>query len=53
MNDDSIDYPCVGICRPDPEGYCLGCGRPFDMRTDETPTTDEVVVAKADLATER
>ncbi len=24
------DYPCIGVCTPDPEtGLCLGCGRPL------------------------
>jgi hypothetical protein len=22
------DYPCVGVCMNDADGYCLGCGRP-------------------------
>lgn len=22
------DYPCVGVCMVDADGYCLGCGRP-------------------------
>jgi len=22
------EYPCVGICMIDVDGYCLGCGRP-------------------------
>jgi hypothetical protein len=22
------DYPCVGVCMNDADGYCIGCGRP-------------------------
>ena len=22
------DYPCLGVCMIDADGYCIGCGRP-------------------------
>ena len=28
MSAPEVDYPCVGVCMVDAEGYCLGCGRP-------------------------
>jgi hypothetical protein len=30
MSEYEDDYPCIGVCTPDPEtGLCIGCGRPL------------------------
>lgn len=35
VKDDEYYY-CVGVCMPDPDsGYCLGCGRPAAVVTNE------------------
>jgi len=26
----SIVTPCIGVCRLDPQGYCIGCRRTLD-----------------------
>ena len=35
------DFPCLGVCMIDADGYCIGCGR---------PSLPEPVVAQADEA---
>ncbi|MDR1275342.1 MAG: DUF1289 domain-containing protein [Candidatus Accumulibacter sp.] len=30
MDENTVDYRCVGVCKPDEAGRCVGCGRPMD-----------------------
>ena len=39
MSAPEVDYPCVGVCMVDAEGYCLGCGRP--PQSVQLPEADE------------
>jgi predicted Fe-S protein YdhL (DUF1289 family) len=37
MSEYDDDYPCIGVCAPDPEtGLCLGCGRPLLVDADSS-----------------
>jgi hypothetical protein len=37
MSDYEDDYPCIGVCAPDPEtGLCIGCGRPLLVDQDNS-----------------
>ena len=38
MNSPEMDYPCVGVCMVDGDGYCQGCGRP--PQSVQTPAAD-------------
>lgn len=55
MTEETEDlYPCVGVCMPDPDGYCQGCGRP-PMDSPETqaskasPEKPEIPAAPNDI----
>jgi hypothetical protein len=49
MNEHEDDYPCIGVCAPDPEtGLCIGCGRPLHADQDsstEIPSSSVVLDA--------
>lgn len=31
MDNENDEFPCIGICTPDPaSGLCEGCGRPLE-----------------------
>jgi len=47
------DYPCLGVCMIDANGYCIGCGRPSPpepvlTQVDEAAATDRQVPAALD-----
>ena len=46
------EYPCVGICMVDENGYCQGCGRPQSFespltRQDENTPVEGSPIAKS------
>lgn len=55
MNTLEEDYPCVGVCMIDANGYCIGCGRPSlpepeAAQVDEAAATDPWLPAEPDTA---
>ena len=51
MNAGLPDYPCIGYCQVGEDGYCLGCGRPYDIpkpsgTAEQALTAAEAVMSK-------
>jgi len=48
------DYPCLGVCMIDADGYCIGCGRPslpeaLVAQVDEMAAKDRGCVKTSEL----
>jgi hypothetical protein len=41
------DYPCVGVCMVDADGYCVGCGRPPLPVSNLTPPASSGATSRA------